>query len=211
MICLRVDSAAPDRRVLKRAADIVSAGGIAAFPTDTLYGLAVDPRQDAAVNALFTIKGREPGQPIPLIAADCDQVERCIGPLPELGRRLAGQLWPGPLTLVFEAAPRLAAVLHSSTGRVAVRVPAHPIAQGLAALVGHAVTSTSANRSGQPAPATAAEVIASLGGAVDVVLDGGPAPGGPPSTVVDVTGPVPVLLRVGAVPWERVLESLHQT
>jgi L-threonylcarbamoyladenylate synthase len=210
MIRLALDPAAPNPSLLAQAAAVVSAGGVVAYPTDTLYGLAVDPRRAAAVDALFRIKGREAGQPLPLIAACADQVERSVGRLPELGRVLANRFWPGPLTLVIEASPELAARLHSLDGRVAVRVPAHPIAQALADLVGYAVTSTSANRSGQTAPGAPDEVVTALGEAVDLLLDGGPAPGGPPSTIVDVTGPAPLLIRAGVVAWERVLESLHR-
>ena len=138
-------------------------------------------------------------------------MEACVGRLSDLARRLADRHWPGPLTLVVEASPLLAAALHSASGRVAVRVPAHAVAQALPALVGYVVTSTSANPSGAAAPATADDVADRLGGAVDLLLDGGPAPGGPPSTVIDATGAEPVLVRAGAVAWERVLESVHST
>jgi L-threonylcarbamoyladenylate synthase len=211
MVRLRIDPRAPDPVALARAAETIAAGGVVAFPTDTLYGLAVDPRQPAAVDVLYRIKGRDASQPIPLIAASEAQVEECVGRLSDLARRLSGRCWPGPLTLVVEAAPGLAAALHSASGRVAVRVPAHAVARALPKLVGYVVTSTSANPSGLAAPATPDEVTEMVGRSVDLLLDGGPAPGGPPSTVVDVTGPNPVLLRAGAVAWERVLESIHST
>jgi L-threonylcarbamoyladenylate synthase len=211
MIRLSVDPLAPDAAAVARAAATIAAGGVVAYPTDTLYGLGVDPRQPAAVDALFRIKGREADQAIPVIAADDEQVARCIGPLSDLARRLAHRHWPGPLTLIVEAAPDLASALHSATGRVAVRVPAHAIARSLAASVGFVVTSTSANLSGHEALSTADGVSTALGSLVDLLLDGGPAPGGPPSTVIDVTGSVPVLLRAGALTWERVLESIRST
>jgi len=210
MVRVPIDPLAPDCEALAKAAGVLARGGVVAYPTDTLYGLAVDPRKPAAVEALYRIKGREPGEPIALIAASSAQVEARVGRLSDLERRLARQFWPGPLTLVIAAAPSLAQVLHSLNGRVAVRVPAHAVAAGLAALIDHPVTSTSANRSGQPAPAVADDIGRWLMDAIDLVLDGGPAPGGPPSTVVDTSGPAPVLVRAGAVPWERVLESLHR-
>jgi len=209
MIRILIDPVAPDREALARAADVLARGGVVAYPTDTLYGLAVDPRRAAAVEALYRIKARGPGEPFPLIAASQAQVEARVGRLSDLERRLARQFWPGPLTLVIAAAPPLAEALHSTSGRVAVRVPAHAVAVGLAALADHPVTSTSANRSGQPASAAPDDVARGLADSIDLLLDGGAAPGGPPSTVVDTAGPVPVLLRAGAVPWERVLESLH--
>ncbi|MBE3072409.1 MAG: threonylcarbamoyl-AMP synthase, partial [Acidobacteria bacterium] len=207
MLRVSIDAAAPDPAVLRLAADLIARGGVIAFPTDTFYGLAVDPRRVEAVGALYLIKGRETGQPIALVAASQAQVDACVGRLPELGRRLARRFWPGPLTLVIAATPELAAALHSPSGCVAVRVPAHPIASALPALAGYALTATSANRSGEPAPRTADEVVVGLGGAIDLLLDAGPAPGGLPSTLVDVTGQAPVLVRAGAIPWERVLES----
>lgn len=209
MIRLRVDSLAPDPVSVTRAAESIARGGIVALPTDTLYGLAVDPRLSAAVEALYRIKGRNSEQPLPVIAADEAQVERCVGPLAGVARQLARKWWPGPLTLVIEAAPDLASALRSPGGRVAVRVPAHAIARALPASVGYVVTSTSANLSGCAAAATADEVEQALGRIVDLLLDGGPAPGGTPSTVVDATGSVPRLLRAGAVQWERVLESIR--
>lgn len=211
MIRLYLDPVAPDARAIARAAEVLSNGGVVAYPTDTLYGLAVDPRRRSAMNNLFEIKGRSASQPIPLIAASLEQAERSAGRLPAIGRTLATRFWPGPLTLVIEASTALAAALHSDNGRVAVRVPAHAIARALAEAAGYVVTSTSANRSGEPAPAAADEVAAGLGEVVDLLLDGGAAPGGPPSTIVDIAGPEPVLLRAGAIAWERVLESLHQT
>ena len=210
MIRLPIDPRRPDPEALARAVKAIADGGVVALPTDTLYGLAVDPRQPAAVEALFRIKSRDAGQPVPVIAASESQVEECVGRLPELARRLARRHWPGPLTLVVEGAPDLAAALHSTDGRVAVRVPANRIALEVAQRVGYVVTATSANPSGREAPSTAEAVIELLGDSVDLVLDGGPAPGGPPSTVVDATGLAPVLLRAGAVAWERVLESLHE-
>ena len=208
MICVSLDPAAPDLAVLTRAVDVMARGGVVAYPTDTLYGLAVDPRCAGAVDALYRIKGREAGHPVSLVATSEAQVEACVGRLTDLGRRLAGRFWPGPLTLIIDAAPALAAALHSASGRVGVRVPAHPVAAALSALAGFALTSTSANRSGDAPPATAGEVVAALGDAVDLVLDAGPAPGGLPSTLVDVTGSAPILVRAGAIPWDRVLESL---
>jgi L-threonylcarbamoyladenylate synthase len=209
LIRLRVDPLAPDPLVLARAVETIAGGGVVALPTDTFYGLAVDPRLAASVDALYRIKERDAGQPVPVIATDAAQVERCVGPLAGVARRLARQYWPGPLTLVIEGAPTLAAALRSSAGRVAVRVPAHVIARALPAGVGFVVTSTSANVSGCQPPATADEVERTFGSVVDLLLDAGPVAGGAPSTIIDATRSVPVLLRAGAVAWERVLESIR--
>ncbi|MBE3132412.1 MAG: Sua5/YciO/YrdC/YwlC family protein, partial [Acidobacteria bacterium] len=101
MLRVSIDTAAPDPAVLRLAADLIARGGVIAFPTDTFYGLAVDPRRVEAVGALYRIKGRETGQPVALVAASQAQVDACVGRLPELGQRLARRFWPGPLTLVI--------------------------------------------------------------------------------------------------------------
>lgn len=206
---LIVDPAAPDVDLLKEVAAVLAGGGIVAYPTDTLYGLAVDPRNAAAVRRLFQVKGRSAGSAIPLIGAHLTQVEAQVGHLTELDRRLAATFWPGPLSLVVDARPSLAAGVISRDGSVAVRVPALEVARAIAAVAGHPITATSANPSGLPASATAEAVIACLGGAVDLVVDGGPTIGGPPSTIVRVHGAEVTLVRAGAIAWERVLELLQ--
>jgi L-threonylcarbamoyladenylate synthase len=187
------------------AVDALHAGGVVAFPTETFYGLAVDPRSPAAVAKLFALKRRPPDQPLPLIAADIDQVADHVGTLTPLAKRIAAQGWPGALTLIIPASRRLCEEVHLSTGRVAVRVPGDGTARVLALHAGHAITSTSANLSGAPPASTADRVAAVFSDGIDVLLDGGATPGGLPSTIVDATGDAPVLVRAGVVPWDRVL------
>lgn len=206
MIHLRVARSAPDGYDLAPAVLALQSGGVVAFPTETFYGLAVDPRSAAAVAKVFELKRRPADHPLPLIASDVDQVAAHVGTLTPLARRLASRGWPGPLTLIIPASRRLCDAVHLSTGMIAVRVPSDAVARALAARVGHAITSTSANISGEPPPATPEQVVASLGRGIDVLIDTGPAPAGFPSTIVDATGDVPVLVRAGAIPWDRVLE-----
>jgi len=206
MIHLRVTPSALGPDVLAPAVDALHRGGVVAFPTDTFYGLAVDPRSTAAVTSLFDLKRRARDYPLPLIASDVDQVVDHVGTLTPLAGRLAARGWPGPLTLIIPASRRLCEAVHLSTGKVAVRVPADAVARALAARACHAITSTSANISGDPPAATPDEVVASFARGIDVLIDSGPAPAGLPSTIVDATGDVPVLVRAGAIPWERVLE-----
>ncbi len=200
----------PEREALARAAAVLAGGGVVAYPTDTLYGLGVDPRQAAAVERLYRIKLRRVEQAIPLIASNQAQVVACAGALGKANARLAKAFWPGPLTLVLPAWEGLAPGVSAEGGTVAVRVPDHPIAQGLAAALGYPVTSTSANRSGQAAPASAIGVTASIGDTVDLLIDGGATAGGRPSTIVDTASGAPRLVRAGAIAWERVLESLRE-
>ena len=194
---------------MRDAADVLRAGGVVAFPTDTFYGLAVDPRSDAAVTKLFDVKGRASGVPVALIACDARQAEGA-GEFGDRERRLAARFWPGPLTIVVPAAPGLSRLL-SAAGTVGVRVPAHGVARSLAAAAGACITATSANRSGDPPAVLPDDVAAALGDRIDLLIDGGPAPGGPPSTVVEIVAGRPTLHRAGAVAWDRVLESLDVT
>ncbi len=192
---------------LSAAVDVIRSGGVVAYPTDTLYGLAVDPRSADAVRRLFAVKQRPPDRPIPLIAGDLEQV-RGIGTLTPLAEKIARQAWPAPLTLVIPASSVLCPDVHLGTGAVAVRVPDSAVAQRFALAAGHALTSTSANLSGNEPASSAEEVASGIGPVIDLLIDGGPAPGGPPSTIVDVTGSEPRLIRAGAVPWDRVLRFL---
>jgi L-threonylcarbamoyladenylate synthase len=199
----------PDPAALDQAARVIRRGGIVAFPTDTLYGLAVNPYDVEAVARLFTVKGRAAERAIPLIAADDAQVERQLGQLSPLARRLATGFWPGPLTLLVAAPDALAPEISGGTLRVGIRVPAHEVARGLCRAANSVLTATSANISGRPAVDHANDVASSLGGRIDLLLDAGPTVGGPPSTIVDVTGDEPRLVRTGAIRWEDI-EACHR-
>jgi L-threonylcarbamoyladenylate synthase len=201
---LPIDPVRPDPAVLAQAADAVRAGGIIALPTDTVYGLAVDPFNAQAVQRLFAAKGRQLSRALPLIAADLAQLESGLGSLPPLGRLLAAQFWPGPLTILMKAAPAIPHDVIGGTGRVGVRVPDHAVARGLCRASERVLTATSANLSGQPAADRPDDLVASLGHQIDVLLDAGRTPGGPPSTIVDVSGGDVILVRSGAIDWEAV-------
>lgn len=203
-ILLSVDPHRPDEGVMHEAARLLTEGAVVAYPTDTFYGLAVEPRSSSAVTRLFDVKGRDAARAIPLIAADLGQVLWLCGALPPLAARLADAFWPGPLTLVLPLVATLAPELAAGGATVAVRVPDHAVSRALARALGVPITSTSANVSGAPPTTDAATVGATLPGVA--ILDAGPAPGGLASTIVDVTSAEPRLLRAGAVAWERVLQ-----
>jgi L-threonylcarbamoyladenylate synthase len=206
VIRIHVKASAVAEDALAPAVRAIAQGGVVAYPTETFYGLAADPRSASAVKRVFEIKRRPADMALPLIAASLDQVADQVGTLTPLARRLASRGWPGPLTLIIPASPRLCADVHLSTGRVAVRVPGHVVSRALAAAAGHALTSTSANISGEP-PASSPDAVAdALGAVLDVLIDAGQTPGGEPSTIVDATGGAPLLVRAGAIAWERVLE-----
>jgi L-threonylcarbamoyladenylate synthase len=207
---LLVDADRVEPADLAAAADWIRRGGIVAYPTDTVYGLAVDPRSVAAVQALFDLKGRDARSALPLISDSLDAVVRACGPMDARSARLARAFWPGPLSIVLEAPTDIASDVHAGTGAIAVRVPAHRAARALAAACGGLVTATSANPSGR-VPADSAAALDPIARDPRVfVVDAGPAPGGAPSTIVDVRRGDPRVLREGAIAWNRVLESLQE-
>jgi L-threonylcarbamoyladenylate synthase len=188
---------------------VIRAGGIVAIPTDTLYGLAVDSFNPHAVARVFETKGRDASRSLPLIAWDADQIAAHIGPLPARALLLAARFWPGPLTLIVDAARRVPAESTGHTPTAAVRVPAHAVARELCRESGMLLTATSANRSGEPATDDPDQVAATLGQALDMLLDAGKTPGGAASTIVDMTGWPPRLVREGAISWEDVRRCLQ--
>jgi L-threonylcarbamoyladenylate synthase len=208
MLHLIVNPHHPDPGVIRQAAVLVADGGVVAYPTDTLYGLAADPRLPRAIERLRVVKARPAERAIPLIAADLASVAQA-GTLTPLGSRLAG-LWPGPLTLLIPASPRLAEGIASAAGTVGVRVPASDVARALARAAGGLITATSANRSSEPATREPGELLHLANWGLDVLLDAGPSPGGEPSTIVDASEAAPRLVRAGAMPWSRVLEFLER-
>lgn len=204
---LRVDPALCVPADLAPAAEWLAAGGLVIFPTDTLYGLAVDPRSELAVSRLFALKGRDSASALPLIAASATQV-RSWGMLNAATAKLAAAFWPGPLSLICSSPADIVEGVHAGTATVAVRVPAHRVAAALAEAFGGAITATSANRSGEPPVDTVADLGPIAHDPHVMIIDAGRTPGGRPSTIVDARGDAPVLVRAGAIAWDRVLESL---
>ena len=205
---LSVAGGAGDARAIDGAAAALANGGIVVYPTDTFYGLAVDPRNAAAAQALFVAKGRDAGRASPLIAANIQQAERAVE-LNARARVLAQRFWPGPLSLILPARASIDIAILGGNSTAAIRVPAHDIARAFASAAGFCITATSANLSGEPPARSCNELSLSLLEHIAVVLDSGVLAGGLPSTIVDVTSDVPRLIRAGAIAWERVLESLE--
>jgi L-threonylcarbamoyladenylate synthase len=193
---------------VERAGEVLRSGGVVAYATDTLYGLAVDPCSHAAVARLFAVKDRQPGHAVPLIAADLHQAEQ-VAIFDHVARRLAAAFWPGPLSLVLDARPGLDEAVLADDRSIAVRVPDSAVARALASRFGGCITSTSANLSGRPPTAVPDDVARELAGRLDLLLDTGPAPGGAPSTIVDARGGSVRLVRAGAIAWDRVLRSVQ--
>lgn len=190
----------PDRGEIEAAAQVLRAGGIVCFPTETMYGLAVDIRHPGALGRLVAVKGRDPTAPFGLIVRDADSAKRLAAVWPEAAERLARAHWPGALTLVVPAADDLPPELVGPGGGVGVRVSSHPWAAALASAAGGVITATSANPSGSPAALDAEQARAYFGDRVDLYIDLGPAASEVPSTVVEIdrTGAV-IVRRSGAI------------
>jgi L-threonylcarbamoyladenylate synthase len=195
---------------IEAAADVLRRGGLAAYPTDTVYGLGARGDDTAAIRRVFELKIRPSDQALPLLIGDLSQlttVARTVSPLAE---RLIERFWPGALTLVLLKNAALPDAVTGGGDSVAVRLPGHPVPRVLATVLGVPVVGTSANLSGMPSALTADEVKAQLGDRVDCIIDGGRVSGGVESTVLDLTGAVPRILREGAVSRLEIAEIVPQ-
>lgn len=179
-----------------------------AIPTETVYGLAADPFQPAAVEQLFRLKGRPDDKPILLLVDSRSQVEALAARLPRGLEVLAARFWPGPVTVVLPAAAWVPERITAGTGTVAVRMPGSVLTRRLIRAARVPLTGTSANRSGRPPARSAREVCEQFRFGPLAVLDGGPSPTATPSTIVDLTGE-PRILREGVAPAEAILCCLH--
>ena len=197
---LTADPITPPAHVVNRGIEILKAGGVIAYPTETLYGLAAYIENDRAVERIFAIKGRDSRNPIPLIISDEEVLSFLVSEIPTWAKSLMKSFWPGPLTLIFNALESVSPRLTAGKGKIGVRLSSHAIARSLAAGLNGAVTATSANISTKPGISSAEEVLHILGDRIDAVIDGGITPGGPGSTVLDVTCDPPVVLREGDIP-----------
>src|SRR5205814_976565 len=192
---------------VQRAARLLRDGELVAFPTETVYGLGGDATSEAAVARIFAAKGRPRFNPLIVHVPGLAEAE-ALAVFDERARDAARRFWPGPLSLVLRrrADSRLSLLVSAGLDTVALRVPAHPVAQRLLRAAGRPIAAPSANRSGRVSPTSAAHVEAELGRRVALILDGGACPIGLESTVLDLTGPTPVLLRPGGVTLESLAE-----
>ncbi len=212
-----IDPHHPDPDTIEHAASILRAGGLVAFPTETVYGLGADACSGAAVRSVFEAKGRPATDPLivhlgvaPIGGQPYPMLDRVVKDWPATAERLALHFWPGPLTLIVPRGDGVAVEVGAELDTVAVRVPAHAAARALIVAAGRPIAAPSANRFGRVSPTTAAHVLEELDGRIDLVLDGGPTALGVESSVVDLVGPVPALLRPGGVTLEDLVEVLGE-
>ncbi|MDK9707900.1 MAG: L-threonylcarbamoyladenylate synthase [Desulforhopalus sp.] len=184
---------------LERAVDCFRNGGIVAFPTETYYGLAVDPDSCSAISELYKIKNREAGKPLLLLIAEREQLNDLVERIPPEFIPLMDKFWPGPLTLVFPAKKEVCRQLTGETGTIGVRISSHPLANALAKKIGKPITATSANISGLQPPTKPSEVLRMFGTHLNYIIDGGETPGGLCSTVLGVRQGRCIVLRPGQI------------
>ena len=193
---------------VRRAAEILRAGGLVAFPTETVYGLGADASSASAVARLYAVKGRPADHPVIVHFASADDAFAWASEVPHEARVLAQEFWPGPLTLILKRSDKAKDFITGGQGGVGLRVPSHPVAHGLLKEFGQGVAAPSANRFGQLSPTTATHVLNDFGKDIDLVLEGGPSEVGIESTIVDLSAGTPALLRLGRISKRRLEEVL---
>ena len=203
------NSLAEGREIVDEAARVIRGGGVVIAPTDTLFGLAADVFQEAAVQRVFAVKGRPERMAIPVLVSSWEQALKVADAVPEVAYQLAQRFWPGGLTLVLSKGKGVSESLTGGRDTVAVRMPNHWVPLGLCRRVGP-ITGTSANASGAPDLLSLDLLDGALAEKVDYIIRAGPSPNGVSSTVVELTGEAPVLLRQGVVPFDEVLRACGQ-
>lgn len=203
---LRLDKENIDQEAIAEAGRVIRAGGLVAFPTETVYGLGGDALNADSSGKIYAAKGRPSDNPLIVHIADMDGLKEVAAKVPEAALRLAERFWPGPLTMIFEKADCVPYATTGGLDTVAVRMPANKIARELIRVSGRYVAAPSANLSGRPSPTDAKYVIQDLCGRVDMILDGGESDIGLESTIIDLTGEAPVILRPGYITEEMLGE-----
>lgn len=199
---IRVDPLNPRREDIEEAARAIKAGGLVAFPTETVYGLGADAFNENASAKVFKVKGRPADNPL-IVHVSSVEMALNIGDLPDRVVDIAKRVWPGPITFVVKKKAELPAVVTAGLPTVALRCPAHPVALRLIEEAGTPIAAPSANKAGRPSPTEASHVLEDLGDSVDVLLDAGRTFFGVESTIIDVTKEPPVLLRPGPFTLEE--------
>jgi L-threonylcarbamoyladenylate synthase len=207
-VIIKIDADRPEPDRIDQAVAILKSGGVIAFPTETLYGLGADARDEAAIDKIFGIKGRDFKNPILVVIGDVRHLEAFAESIPTEAQKLMDRFWPGPLTIVFRAAPSVSPKLTAGSGKIGIRLTSHPIAMAISRRLGGPLTATSANLSGSPECSSAAEVLSQLEGKLDGVVDGGQTPGGKGSTIVDATVSPIKILREGVIAAALIQDTL---
>jgi L-threonylcarbamoyladenylate synthase len=210
-VTIKINPEHPEPDRVDEAVAILRRGGVIAFPTETFYGLGADARNEAAIDKIFGIKGRDFSNPILVVIGDGMHLNTFAEDIPTEARRLMNCFWPGPLTIVFKAARAVSPKLTAGSGKIGIRLSSNPVARALSKSLGGPLTATSANLSGAPECSSAAEVISQMEGKLDGIVDGGHTPGGKGSTIVDMSSNPPKILREGMIPFSLIQDILATT
>jgi L-threonylcarbamoyladenylate synthase len=197
------------RKQIKKAVDILSKGGVIAFPTDTVYGLGAGIHNESAIKRIFEIKKRSTSVALPVLLADISQLSEVSMTLSAQAWRLIKEFMPGGLTLIVYRSQGVSDLITAGGDTVAVRIPDHPVPRALIKGIGMPIVGTSANISGSPTLISAEDVRRELGNAVDMVIDAEPPPNGKESTVVDMASNIPVVLREGAISRSQIARVIE--
>jgi len=208
---VKISSQQPESSLVTYVAEKIRAGEVLGIPTDTFYGLAADPFNLHAVDRIYDIKSRSRHKPLSLLIESVDQAAELAWPIPETFYLLARRFWPGPLTIIVKADPKLPLKVTANTGNVALRVPAAEVPLAIIRSSGLPITATSANLHGEIECTSAMQVRDQLGDCLSIIVDGGQVPGILPTTIVDLAGDGSWrLLRHGAIPEDQIIELLGQ-
>jgi L-threonylcarbamoyladenylate synthase len=204
-----VDAERPDPDAIRKAGEIIRAGGLVAFPTETVYGLGANALDEVAVRSIFEAKGRPSNNPVIVHVSSVEQAKTLVAKWPASAQKLADRFWPGPLTFVLPTTYDVPRVVTAGGTTVAIRMPSHPVARAVIEAAGVPVAAPSANASSRISPTSAQHVLRTLDGKIDLVLDGGSTFGGIESTVIDLSQPVPRVLRPGLITLAQLVEVVE--
>lgn len=204
---IRVDARLPEAESIKAAAELIKAGELVAFPTETVYGLGAAAFQTDAVEKIFRVKGRPPENALLVHVSNLEQVESLVPEIPAMARELIDRFWPGPLSIILPARSSVPAIVRGGSTGVGIRMPSHSVALALIEMTGP-LAAPSANLYGRPSPTNASHVQQDLDGKIAAVLDGGETGAGLESTLLDLTGELPRILRRGGIKAETIEEFL---
>ncbi len=203
-----IDPIKPDPDLVAEAVDVIQRGGLVVFPTTGLYGLGGNALNKGVVDRIFRLKKRSSDKPVLVLVKGAFELSGLVQEVPSAAASIMEVFWPGSVTLVCMAVASLPDNLTAGTGKIGVRVPAHPVVRALVNELGTPLTGTSANLSGRPGCSLVSEIESTIIDQVDLVLDAGPLRGGAGSTVVDVTGPLPEVLREGKIPVKDIMMAV---
>lgn len=201
---LKIGHDLSEEDILTRAVEILIAGGVIAYPTETFYGLGADATNEKAIQKIFDVKGRDFKNPVSLIIGRETDIDVLVKEAPDCAGKLMAAFWPGALTIVFSASDKVSPLLTAQTGKIGLRVSSQPLALKLVQKIKRPLTATSANPSGMPECSRVSDVVKQIGNRIDAVLDWGETTGGKTSTVVDVTCSPPAILREGMISRETI-------